>query len=345
MISGEDSHHEKIPAPPQSEAARQPPIPSAQQAASALCAIIPIVQGAWAAIGAATVLSVLAGSWGPGQGGLGVRFLTLIGGVAQILFYLLLAVSSGPLLRACATALVLRARHTRAAERLEERLLPAIEQVAGALERTPMPAQAPAARARTDPYAEIRAAIRGLEWARADELIRGFIDANPGDPEGARLARERDDALAGDVQALRARIDAAREVNDPQRALELRDAMVPLLEAGALRSLDQELVRWLMGLIQKRLRAGTMRVDVAELAALVAERFDYTVEGASLRASLPTLRRSAGLCARCGQPYTGIADACPTCLSTASFPAFGATPDADPDELDQPGDWSSGLEE
>ena len=31
-----------------------------------------------------------------------------------------------------------------------------------------------------------------------------------------------------------------------------------------------------------------------------------TVEGASVRASLPTLRRSVGLCPRCAQPYTAL---------------------------------------
>ena len=93
-----------------------------------------------------------------------------------------------------------------------------------------------------------------------------------------------------------------------------------------------------MALIQKRLRAGTIRIDVVELAAKVAERFDHTSEGASLRAALPTLRRSAGLCARCGKPYTGIADACPVCLTTQSFPAFAADVAPEPtedDDLDQ----------
>jgi predicted amidophosphoribosyltransferase len=54
----------------------------------------------------------------------------------------------------------------------------------------------------------------------------------------------------------------------------------------------------------------------------VADAFDSTPEGASLRAALPTLRRSVGLCARCGRPYNGIADACPACLATTSFPSY-----------------------
>jgi hypothetical protein len=98
-----------------------------------------------------------------------------------------------------------------------------------------------------------------------------------------------------------------------------------------------------MGLIQKRMWTGTVRADVAELAAKIADHFGHTREGASLRASLPTLRRSAGLCARCGRPYTGIDDACPACLAgpgPAPPPeAWGESPGGDSggppaDELD-----------
>ena len=57
-----------------------------------------------------------------------------------------------------------------------------------------------------------------------------------------------------------------------------------------------------------------MRADVAELAEAIVEAFPATNEGASLRASLPTLRRSAGLCPRCAEPYAGEDDACAECL-------------------------------
>jgi hypothetical protein len=73
-------------------------------------------------------------------------------------------------------------------------------------------------------------------------------------------------------------------------------------------------------LIHIRLRSGKIQPDVAILAGRVAEIFSHTVEGASLRASLPTLRRSAGQCPRCAQPYTGIADACPACLASTVQP-------------------------
>jgi hypothetical protein len=34
-----------------------------------------------------------------------------------------------------------------------------------------------------------------------------------------------------------------------------------------------------------------------------------------VRASLSTLRRSVGLCPKCSQPYTGVADSCQRCQS------------------------------
>jgi predicted amidophosphoribosyltransferase len=65
----------------------------------------------------------------------------------------------------------------------------------------------------------------------------------------------------------------------------------------------------------------------------VAVSLYQTPEGASLRASLPTLRRAAGLCARCARPYKGIADACPACLTGAPTPTTdddGEAEDLDP---------------
>ena len=133
--------------------------------------------------------------------------------------------------------------------------------------------------------------------------------------EEFQSAREaaRDDHMA--------QLEAARKVNDPERVLELHQFLMPLLEAEAKTSLEAELSRWFLRLIHNRLRTGKIQTDVAILAGRIAETFSHTVEGASLRASLPTLRRSAGLCPRCAQPYTGVADACPACMSLGQPPS------------------------
>ncbi|WP_254053498.1 hypothetical protein [Singulisphaera sp. GP187] len=237
------------------------------------------------------------------------------------------------LVRVLATALDAHASRVETAESAERLVISALGRLAEVLERSatlapsfvPVPA---------NPATEIGKAIQEAKWDHAGTLIREFIATHPGEPDGPRLTREFETARALEARGLRGKLDAAREANDPDRVLELRDALRPLLDEEALLALDLDLTRWLMALIQKRLRTGTIRVDVVELATKVAERFDHTSEGASLRASLPTLRRCAGLCARCGKPYTGIDDACPECLTTPSFPSFGTEFDPAPESAE-----------
>jgi hypothetical protein len=207
--------------------------------------------------------------------------------------------------------------------RLQGAQVRATIRLAAALDRAPA-APAAVADAVTDlrarHLAEIHQAIRAGAWDDAAELLRAFAVAHPDDPETARAGVELAGAKRTGGQALLTRIQAAREANDPERVIELRDEAAGLLEAEASRSLDRDLARWFLALIQRRLRSGTVRADVAVLAGRVARSLDATPEGASLRASLPTLRRAAGLCPRCAQPYTGLAEACPACLSGQTTP-------------------------
>ena len=175
---------------------------------------------------------------------------------------------------------------------------------------------------RTMALAEIRVALRQGEWTQVETLFQSFTDNYPDDPASPALGEELKAARELAVTSLRARLDAAREANDLERVLELREPLTILLEPEALATLNRSLAKWFMTLIQKRMRQGAMTKELAMLATRVAGAFDATPEGASLHAALPTLRRSVGLCARCGQPYTGIADACPACLATSSFPAY-----------------------
>jgi hypothetical protein len=150
---------------------------------------------------------------------------------------------------------------------------------------------------------------------------------------GALVAPEGSRPGSVPVAELRARLDASRSANDPDAVIALRDELARQLDVEALGILDREVVGWLIKLIQRRMRAGTVRTDVVLLAARVADRFGTTVEGASLRASLPTLRRSAGLCPVCGEPYAGLEDRCPRCQARAVAEAEPGAPD---DEGDTP---------
>lgn len=200
----------------------------------------------------------------------------------------------------------------RMAEQIGRQVVPALERLADAREQPP-PAPADDGRARAG--AEVRHAIEEGRWGQAQRLAqvfsRDFPDAAEADQLAAEAARGRGEAIA----ALRARLDASREANDPDTVLALHDELGRLLDEVPRTDLDRQVIAWLMGLIQKRMWTGTVRADVVELAARAADRFGHTREGASLRASLPILRRSAGLCPRCAQPYAGIDDACPSCLA------------------------------
>lgn len=69
-----------------------------------------------------------------------------------------------------------------------------------------------------------------------------------------------------------------------------------------------------MDTIFQRMHTGTVREDVARLAQAMVDLFPDTTEGRTLAQVLGVLRRSAGLCPRCANPYKGVAAACHDCL-------------------------------
>ena len=168
-------------------------------------------------------------------------------------------------------------------------------------------------------------ALDEARWDHAEAIARELAVESPDDPEASALLDELDRYRTFAVADLRQRIEAARQANDPDGAISSRDELAKILRGEAILEVDRSMVKWLMSLIQRRLRTGTIRADMVALAARVAESFGGTTEGASLRASLPTLRRSAGLCPKCAEPYTGVGDACPKCLAASSAPAPTST--------------------
>jgi hypothetical protein len=168
---------------------------------------------------------------------------------------------------------------------------------------------------RTRRLAEIERSIRASLCDQAATTLDEFAAEYPDDPAlpnlRDRLANARRDANRESL----AQLEAAREVNDPDRVFEIYHALAPSLETEVRVPLDRELAKWFLTLIHRRLRTGTIQSEVVQLASRFSEVFATTVEGASVRAALPTLRRSVGLCPRCSQPYAGVAEACPKCLS------------------------------
>ncbi len=182
--------------------------------------------------------------------------------------------------------------------------------------------------------AEIDQALQATQFRDAGNLLSQFAERYPNDPALAGRAEGLAVARREALECHLAEIQAARRVNDPARVLELFRGLDPKLDNERRDDLERELSRWFLEVIHRRLRGGRIQADVVELATMVAETFARTVEGASLHASLPTLRRSVGLCPRCASPYTGTASACPKCLAaTVTSPEPGGVK-IDPEEDD-----------
>ena len=275
-----------------------------------------------------------------------LRTLGLVG------FALAAGWATGWAARVVAAVLHALADRSEAAARLDDRLDALAGAVGSARAAAPPASAATEGERKAVALADTRRAVREARWEDAAALAAGFAEAFPGDPAADRLDAELTEARGRASRELTARLAAARETGDADRVIELREELRALAEPGSLADLDRDLARWFMSVIHRRLRTGTVRPDVAALAGRVAGALDGTPEGASLRASLPTLRRAAGLCPRCAGPYKGIAEACPECVKNAAtatatatpIPTAGATaapttpvpapaPEDDPDEL------------
>ena len=197
------------------------------------------------------------------------------------------------------------------------RIAVALERIADSLERNRHLTSETSLDPRAEALAELRRALRANELTLASNLLGDFQIVHPDAMEEPALAEELAKKIASATEDLRLRLAAARKANDVDGALTLRNELSPLLEFAERDVVDQEILSWLMSVLMRRMRSGTVRADVAILAARVADSFPHRQEGASIRASLPTLRRSAGLCAFCAEPYRGEEDACPNCLVKA----------------------------
>lgn len=182
-------------------------------------------------------------------------------------------------------------------------------------ERAPVTGEDPARRSAID---AIHRAIRDKEWSEADRLVETLRAEGTLDPDLDRLSMTVENGRNEAIESQLERIKASQEVGDSERVLDLYQDAARLLDPMSRKSLEDDLARWFMNHIQRRLRSGTIQAEVVTLTARVSEIFGGTAEGASLRAGLPTLRRTVGLCPRCGGPYVGASDACPVCLGAAA---------------------------
>ncbi len=172
----------------------------------------------------------------------------------------------------------------------------------------------------------IERGFEAADWELAGSLIEALAIARPDDPALGPLRLRLEQGRQSAARALSEELQAARAAGDVERVLELHGLLGHSLDHEAKGALDRELAGWFLDRIQRRLHGGKIQREVVDLATRVAESFAATTAGASLRQSLPMLRRSVGLCPKCAQPYLGVAQACPVCLAAAANAQLPANP-------------------
>jgi hypothetical protein len=131
--------------------------------------------------------------------------------------------------------------------------------------------------------------------------------------EGAASSRSASVTNDPGVKTLQSELASARLAVRAVRVMELRDALTQHLRGEALHSLDCELALWLLGVVERRVRSGSVDAEVAGWVARALDSFGEMPEADPLRVALPALRRSAGLCQRCGRPVRGPEPVCRDC--------------------------------
>ena len=208
----------------------------------------------------------------------------------------------------------------RTANSLERQLVPALQRLAQSLEARPAnnPHAAPPAPTPTAHSPEqlaldsIRARIHSEHWEQARRLILNFVEHFPDSPHVATLSDDFESARRQKAESLRQTLLDAQKAGDATQVLQARDRLTQYLSGDPLTKLDEQVVTWLVGHIRARLVGGRAK-EVVRLAEQVAETFADVPAAAPLRQSLPTLRRSAGLCPSCGNPYDVELPECPSC--------------------------------
>ena len=159
---------------------------------------------------------------------------------------------------------------------------------------------------REQSLAEIRRTIRARKWDEAAALLDGYSPAELDDPRLSALRQEIQSARAAARSEQLAQLNAVRQVNDPDRVLELHQSLLPLLDAETRVSLEADLSQWFLRLIHNRLRTGKIQTDLAVLAGRIADAFSHTVEGASLRPCCPPSAAAPGSAPVAASPTTAL---------------------------------------
>lgn len=140
----------------------------------------------------------------------------------------------------------------------------------------------------------------------------------PDAAESKASAPQAESSRAKKIQSMREQLDAAERTGDCEGLLNARDRLSAYLEGTELYQVDRRVAHWAARFLRDALAAGRAK-EVIHLAERVTDALgDSTQEGNQIRASLPALRRSAGLCPDCGAPYDASRSHCTSCESKRS---------------------------
>jgi len=131
-------------------------------------------------------------------------------------------------------------------------------------------------------------------------------------PAGPRAATRASTASVS-ATAIRTEMAAAQAAGRAGRVIELRDSLTQHLRGEPLHALDRELAIWMLNLVERRVQAGTVDVEVAGWVARALDSFGAMPEAEPLRVALPALRQRAGLCQKCGRLVRGQEALCSDC--------------------------------
>ncbi len=157
----------------------------------------------------------------------------------------------------------------------------------------------------------IRRAVAERKWTGVEELLRELQELD------RELAKELTELAHREQEAhakeLREALRAAREQNNPQAVLDVRDRLVSLLSVDERQDLDREIAQWSIAYLRDALHEGRARELIDVIERMVETFGESTAEGMELKNALPILRRSAGRCPDCGEPYDISLERCPDC--------------------------------
>ncbi len=144
-----------------------------------------------------------------------------------------------------------------------------------------------------------------------------------GQEESSNVAAENDG-----TQRLRSELARAQAAGRVGRVFELRDQITQHVRGEALHAIDVQLAIWMLKLVEQRVQADRVNSELAGWVAPRLNSFGSMPEADPLRAALPSIRRRAGLCQRCGKPVAGGE---PVCLECQASPPRGSPPRPTPE--------------